>query len=77
MASERPYDEPYFCEYMGQRVRVDGVMESVQGLGTTVLVRHMTGCTGLRLCKKFVSPSAMQLNQSAGCPYHDSILRSS
>jgi len=71
--AERPYDEAYFCEYMGQKVRVDGYMEAVQGLGTLVLVRQMTGCTGARLCKKFASPTAMQLSQSVGCPYHDSL----
>ncbi|HLY56768.1 MAG TPA: hypothetical protein VKS60_14490 [Stellaceae bacterium] len=73
MSSERAYDESYFCEYMGQKVRVDGYMESVTGLGSTVLVRQMTGCTGLRLCKKFTSPSAMQLPSSVGCPYHDKL----
>jgi hypothetical protein len=71
--SERPYDEPYDCAYMGMKVRVSGLLESMSGLGATVLVRQMSGCTGARLCKKFGSPTAMQSSVSVGCPYHDSI----
>jgi hypothetical protein len=71
--SERPYDEPYECPYMGMKVRIDGLLEAMSGLGATVLVRHMTGCSGSRLCKKFGSPTMMQLPASVGCPYHDSL----
>jgi hypothetical protein len=73
--SEQPFDEGFSCGFLGRQVRVDGLIETHQTLNGLVMVRSMAGCTGSRLCKKFSSPSAMQRQESVGCPFHDSLQR--
>jgi hypothetical protein len=74
-SNERPYDEEFFCSFMGRNVRVDGMIQTHSSIAGLKIFRTMTGCTGARLCKKFNSPTAMQQQDPVGCPYHDSLLQ--
>ena len=73
--TERPYDEPYFCTFLGQKVHVDGLITTISGRGPTVTTRQMAGCNGRRLCGKFPQPAMMEKPESVGCPYHDALNR--